>query len=113
MDRRRQAMTLLGFPPCMYCEGYTEVMLEHPSGGSVCTSCNHKMDLARVRREHAAKLAAMKDRHEYQMTMIGVMASMDRPASASYVAACQSETMKSDLEAIMGTGRLVRRGRIR
>jgi hypothetical protein len=47
------------------------------------------------------------------MAMIEVMASMDRPASVSYTKACRSETMKSDLEAIMGTGRLGRRGRIR
>jgi hypothetical protein len=113
MDRRREAMTLLGFPPCLYCGGYTEAMVEDSYGRPLCTACQRRMDTERIVREHREKIDLMMSQHRYQMAMIEVMASMDRPASVSYTKACRSETMKSDLEAIMGTGRLGRRGRIR
>jgi hypothetical protein len=113
MDDRHRGLILLGFPPCVYCGQHADRMLRRSNGGMVCASCNHKFDMERIKREHEERMRIMKEKHEYAMAMIDLRRSMSRETSPEYRRACESDVMRSDLEAVMGGSRLGRGGRIR
>jgi uncharacterized Zn finger protein (UPF0148 family) len=113
MDDRHRGLILLGFPPCVHCGQHADRMFRGSNGRMVCAPCNHKFDLERIKREHEERMRQMKAEHEHAMAMIEVRRSMDRRTSPQYREACQSDVMRSDLEAVMGGSRLGRGGRIR
>lgn len=113
VDSRRQAMILLGFPPCASCGGYTETMMEDARGRPLCSKCHHALDVARLAREVRDKLERAKQAREYRLATTEAVSAMSKPSSRGYVEACQSDIMQQDLRAIAGAPRLGRRGRFR
>lgn len=113
MDPNREALILLGYPPCVYCRKHGDDLRHDARGQMTCAPCRRLMDRELQRREHEERMRKLDQEHEERMRQIRqehdyrratseAMAAMERQPAPGYQAARSSRTMLADLNAALG-----------